>query len=208
MLRDAGVIAVLVIDDAASAAPLAGALFEAGVRAIELTLRTDAAYDAIREVRASWPELAVGVGTVLTEAQVERIVDLGVAFGVAPGLCPGVVEAAQRLGLPFAPGIATPSDIEAALRLGLRVLKYFPAESLGGLRHLQAMVGPYAHRDLQFIPLGGVGPKNAAEYLGSPLIAAIGGSWIAPRDDIRGKRWDVIQRRAVDAIEIARAVNH
>lgn len=208
ILRDSPVVAVLVIDNADAAEPLAEALCDGGINAVELTLRTDAAYHAIRNIRDARPEMRVGVGTVLTPAQAADVAELGAAFAVSPGLNPAVVEAARSLDLPFAPGIATPSDIEVAMSHGLRVLKYFPAESLGGLKHLAAIAGPYAHTGVSFMPLGGLGETNFVSYLESPLISGVGGSWIAPRADIVEQRWDAIRDRAARAMALAREVNN
>ncbi len=198
-LESAGVLAVLVIDDAADAVPLAEALLAGGVNAMELTLRTDAAIDSLKAIRKSLPEMLVGIGTLLLPEQVLQVVAEGAAFGVSPGVNPRVIEAAVKAGLPFAPGIATPSDVEMALSYGCRRLKFFPAESLGGLGYLRAMSPPYNHLGVKYVPLGGVGPKNLAEYIADPLVAAVGGSWLAPRDKIATKDWKGIEQNAREA---------
>ncbi len=197
------VVAVLIIDDARDAVPLAEALVAGGVRSIELTLRTDAAFEALSAIKKGVPEITAGVGTVIFPEQVRPVVDAGADFAVAPGFSRGVVEAALTLGLPFAPGIATPSDIEAALPFGFRVLKFYPAEAMGGLPYLGAMTAPYRHLGLSFVPLGGVNTGNLKEYLASPLIAAVGGSWIAKRELIRAKDWETIRRNAAEATALA-----
>ncbi|MFP4431540.1 MAG: bifunctional 4-hydroxy-2-oxoglutarate aldolase/2-dehydro-3-deoxy-phosphogluconate aldolase [Spirochaetaceae bacterium] len=197
------VVAVLIVDDARDAVPLAEALVAGGVRSMELTLRTDAALEALAAIKKGVPEMTAGVGTVIFPEQVRPIVDAGADFAVAPGFSRGVVEAALTLGLPFAPGIATPSDVEAALPFGFRVLKFYPAEAMGGLPYLSAMTAPYRHLGLSFVPLGGVNPGNLKEYLGSPLIAAVGGSWIAKRELIRAKDWETIRRNASEATALA-----
>lgn len=207
-LETTGVLAVLIIDHAADAVPVAEALLAGGVNAMELTLRTDAAIDALKEIRKSVPEMIVGIGTILMPEQVRQVVDEGAAFGVSPGLNPAVVEAAMKANLPFAPGIATPSDVEMALICGCRRLKFFPAEALGGLNYLRAMSPPYNHLGVKYIPLGGVGPKNLAEYTAEPLVAAVGGSWLAARDKIAAKDWQAIEQNAREArtiIDTARA---
>jgi 2-dehydro-3-deoxyphosphogluconate aldolase / (4S)-4-hydroxy-2-oxoglutarate aldolase len=207
-LETTGVLAVLVIDDAADAVPVAEALLAGGVNAMELTLRTDAAIGALKATRKSVPEMLVGIGTILTPDQVREVVAEGAAFGVSPGINPKVVEAAAEHGLPFAPGIATPSEVELALSFGCRRLKFFPAEALGGLGYLRAMSPPYNHLGVKYVPLGGVGPKNLAEYIADPLIAAVGGSWLAPRDKIASKDWKAIEQNAHEArtiIDTARA---
>jgi len=172
---------------------------------MELTLRTPAAIDALKRIRHEVPDILAGVGTILTPEQVDQAKDAGAAFGVAPGLNRQVVEHADKVGLPFAPGIMTPSDIELAVELGCRNLKFFPAESVGGLATLKSMAAPYQHRDLDFIPLGGLNEKNMGDYLSSPLISAIGGSWIAKRDVIANEDWDGIAETARRAMKIAKA---
>jgi 2-dehydro-3-deoxyphosphogluconate aldolase / (4S)-4-hydroxy-2-oxoglutarate aldolase len=199
ILEATGVLAVLVIDDAADAVPVAEALLAGGVNAMELTLRTDAAVAALKAIRKSVPDMLVGIGTILMPEQVREVVAEGAAFGVSPGINPKVVEAAIESGLPFAPGIATPSEVEMALSFGCRRLKFFPAESLGGLGYLRAMSPPYHHLGVKYVPLGGVGPKNLAEYIADPLVAAVGGSWFAPRDKIAAKDWRSIEQNAREA---------
>jgi 2-dehydro-3-deoxyphosphogluconate aldolase/(4S)-4-hydroxy-2-oxoglutarate aldolase len=184
-----GVIAVLVIDEARDAVPLARALLAGGVTAMELTLRTAAALDALKAIRQEVPEMLAGIGTILTPAQVDDVVKAGAAFGVAPGFNRRVVEAAQANGLSFAPGICTPSDIEAALELGCRLLKFFPAETCGGVKHLESMAAPYLHLGLRYVPLGGLTARNMVDYLATPLVPAVGGSWLAKRDAIKAGDW-------------------
>ena len=170
---------------------------------MELTLRTDAALPALNAIKAEVPDMLAGIGTILTTDQVDQVVEAGAAFGVAPGMNAKVVKHAQERGLPFGPGIMTPSDIEAAIELGCRTIKYFPAESSGGLKHLQNMVAPYQHLGLDFIPLGGLNAGNMQDYLRSPLISAIGGSWIAKKDLINTEDWDQIETNAREARELA-----
>lgn len=205
-VREAGVVAVLVIDRAEDAVPLAEALLAAGVTAMELTLRTPAALQAVEAVRQQVPAMLAGVGTILTAEQVRQVVDVGGAFGVAPGMNPRVVEEAFRLGLPFGPGICTPSDIERALEFDCRTLKFFPAEPSGGLAYLQSIAAPYAHLGVKYVPLGGVSEANMGSYLKDPSIAAVGGSWIATRETIQARNWEAITRRAGAAIAIRDAV--
>ena len=204
-LHRTGVIAVVTVESIDAALPLARALLEGGVTAIELTLRTKAAITILEKLCAEVPELLVGAGTVLTPQQVTQVKAAGAAFAVAPGMNRRVVEAAQAADLPFAPGICTPSDIEAALELDCRCLKFFPSEPLGGLRYLKTMAAPYAHLGLRYIPLGGVSPTNAASYLAEPTVLALGGSWIAPADGIRDGDWSGITRRAREAMQIVHA---
>ena len=201
-----GNIAVLVLEDANKAAPLAHALYEGGIRVLELTLRTPTALDALRVVVKEIPELIVGAGTVLTPDQVKQAQDAGAAFAVAPGFNPRVVQAAKTAGLSFAPGIMTPSEIEAALELECRLLKFFPAGSLGGLKTLVTLSAPYNHLGLRYIPLGGLTPETTGEYLKNPIVAACGGSWIATAELIRNADWEGVRRNAQMATGIAKEV--
>lgn len=195
-IDEAKVIAVLVIDELKDAIPLANALLAGGVTAIELTLRTPVAMEAAQTIKQEVPGLTVGLGTVLTVEQVKAAKAAGIDFAVSPGCNPRIISAAQDLGLSFAPGIVTPTDIEIAIELGCRVLKYFPAETSGGIKHLDGMAAPYNYLGLQFIPLGGVNLSNAQSYLESPLITAIGGSWIAKQSVIQAGDWDTITNNA------------
>ena len=192
----AGVIAVLVVDDAAHAVPLARALLAGGVDAMELTLRTPAAIDALKAIAAEVPEMLAGVGTVLTADQVRAAAEAGAAFGVAPGTNRRVLEAARQHRLPFSPGVATPSELETALEAGCREVKFFPAEASGGLPYLRSMAAPYRHLGVRFLPLGGINWGNVDSYLGEPQVLAIGGSWIATRDQIRSEHWQTITEQA------------
>ncbi len=191
-IERARVIAVVTIDRSEDATPLARALVEGGVHVIELTLRTPAAMESLRAIVQEVPDMIAGVGTVLTPEQADQSRAAGAAFGFAPGMNPRVVQAAISAGLPFAPGVATPSDIERALAMECRLLKFFPAETLGGLTYLKQVSVPYQHLGLKFIPLQGVNSSNLASYLSDPIVAAIGGSWIAPRDDILNRDWPAI----------------
>lgn len=193
------IIAVLTIDDAKDAVPLANALAAGGISAIELTLRTPAALEAIRRIKGEVPEVLVAAGTVLRPDQVGEVVKAGADFAVAPGMNPRVVKAAHDAGLFFGPGIMTPSEIEAALEFSCTLLKFFPAGTTGGLKHLNAMAAPYKHLGVKFIPLGGITQANVREILADPLIAAVGGSWLAKPELVRAGRFDEITRIAREA---------
>lgn len=197
-IDDAGIIAVLIIDEVKHAVPVARALIEGGVTAIELTLRTHAAMDAAKAIKKEVPEMTLGFGTVLTVDQVKAVVDVGADFAVSPGCNPRIIREADRLGLSFAPGVMTPTDIEMALEEGCRILKYFPAETSGGMAHLTSMVAPYQYLGLKFIPLGGCNIDNAGSYLQSDLITAIGGTWVAKRPLIQTEDWEAITNNAKD----------
>ncbi|MDG2127107.1 MAG: bifunctional 4-hydroxy-2-oxoglutarate aldolase/2-dehydro-3-deoxy-phosphogluconate aldolase [Fuerstiella sp.] len=197
-----GVISVLIIDDVAHAVPLARALLAGGVDAMELTLRTGAAIDSLKQIREHVPEMLAGIGTVLTAKQVDQVVAAGAHFAVSPGLNPDVVERAQELNLPFAPGVMTPSEIEAALELGCRELKFFPAEPSGGQKMLDSIRAPYAHLGIRFVPLGGVNAGNMESWLRNPGVLAVGGSWLTPRDVVAAGDWAEVTRRAAEARSI------
>ncbi|MBE6426738.1 MAG: bifunctional 4-hydroxy-2-oxoglutarate aldolase/2-dehydro-3-deoxy-phosphogluconate aldolase [Planctomycetaceae bacterium] len=200
-VSDCGAIAVLVIDEAANAVPTAKALLDGGICAMELTLRTPAALEALANIRRELPEMLAGVGTILTPEQVMQAAEADAAFGVAPGLNENVVLAAQSAGLPFAPGIMTPSEIEKAVSLGCRELKLFPSEPLGGMKYLKSIAAPYAHLGLKYLPLGGLTLENIGPYVESPHLLALGGSWIANRELIRNRDWAAITANARAARE-------
>lgn len=195
-IEAAGVIAVLVIDRPEDAILAADALVAGGVDAIELALRTPASLEALRQLKRVRPALLVGAGTVLAPSQVSQVIDTGADFAVAPGCNPRVLAAATRSGLPFGPGVATPSDIEAALEHGCNLLKFFPAEPSGGLPYLKTMTAPYAHLGLRYVPLGGINESSAAAYLAEPSVAALGGSWLAPRELVQKQDFAEITTRA------------
>ncbi|MGB4572322.1 MAG: bifunctional 4-hydroxy-2-oxoglutarate aldolase/2-dehydro-3-deoxy-phosphogluconate aldolase [Rectinemataceae bacterium] len=198
-LKMKGVIAVLVIDDPEKAVPVARILVEAGIDAMELALRTPSSLESLGRIVEEVPEMLAGVGTVLRAEQVWEAKEKGASFIVTPGTNRAVIEAALHHGMPIAPGIAVPSDIETALEYGCRILKIFPAESLGGLPYLRAINAPYAHLGIRYIPLGGVSEVNCGSYLAEPAVLAVGGSWIAPREAIQKGNWDAIRASAVRA---------
>jgi 2-dehydro-3-deoxyphosphogluconate aldolase / (4S)-4-hydroxy-2-oxoglutarate aldolase len=205
-IHKTGVIAVLVIDDVKDALPLADALLKGGVDIMELTLRTDAAMGALKVILEERPQMTVGIGTILTLEQVEIVALSGAAFGVAPGTNPRIVDLAKREALPFAPGIMTPSDIETAIEFGCKLLKFFPAQSSGGLAHLKNISAPYQHLGLKFIPLGGVNQENLSSYIQTPNVAAVGGSWLATRDMINAGEWENITKNAAKAVGVVRKI--
>lgn len=191
-----GIIAVLIVDEVRHAAPLANALLKGGVDTIELTLRTPAAIEAAKIIKREVPEITLGFGTVLTVNQVKTVVDIGADFAVSPGCNPKIIAEARKQDLSFAPGVMTPTDIEIAVQEGCRILKFFPAETSGGLKHLESMSAPYNYLGLKFIPLGGCNIGNAPMYLESDLITAIGGTWVAKRSLIQSEDWTAITENA------------
>lgn len=201
-----GIVPVLEIEQEEQAVPTALALAAGGLPAAEVTLRTPAALESIRRIAYRAPEVLVGAGTVLTLEQARAARDAGAQFLVAPGLVPPVVSWALEQGIPVLPGVMTPSEITAALSLGLNLLKFFPAEPLGGVRTIEAMSDPFPW--LRFIPTGGIRPENIAVYLRSQRILAVGGSWMARRAAISAGQFEQIEtltRQAVAAVREARA---
>jgi 2-dehydro-3-deoxyphosphogluconate aldolase/(4S)-4-hydroxy-2-oxoglutarate aldolase len=198
-LRKLGVVPVVAIENAAHALPLADALIRGGLPVAEITFRTAAGAEVMQRIAAERPQVLVGAGTVLTVQQVKLAKSSGARFAVAPGFNPDVVKAAQDLELPFFPGIMTPSDIEGALSLGCRMLKFFPAGPAGGAKMLQAISAPYAHLGVRFMPTGGVTLDNLGDYLAMSSVPAAGGTWIATTDAIRNEDWKGIEAKAAAA---------
>lgn len=197
-----GVVPVIVVDSADSALPVADALLEGGLPLVEITFRTAAAAEAIGRICRQRPEMLVGAGTLVTAENVDAASDCGARFGVAPGLNPDRVEQAKRRGLPFVPGVCTPSEVERALALGCTLLKFFPSEAAGGVAMLKALAGPYGHLNVQFLPTGGVNTENLVSYLTLPCVAAVAGTWIATKADIAECKWSTIRDRCKRAVEI------
>ena len=201
-LRATGLVPVIVIDDPDRAEPLAEALERGGLACAEVTFRTPRATEALQRIAKRFPGFLVGAGTVLTIEQASRARDAGAQFAVAPGLNVHVVEHCQRIGLPMYPGVATPSDVETALSLGLRLVKLFPAEALGGIRYLTAIAAPYG--EMAFMPTGGITRETLSAYLALPRVAACGGSWIAPAEWIAAGEFDRIATATTEAMTIVR----
>ncbi len=197
------IVPVVVLDDAEFAEPLAEALLAGGLDIMEITFRTEAAEESIRRIATQFPEILLGAGTLLEKEQVQRAKDAGAVFGLAPGLNPNIISAANKIGLQFSPGVMTPSDVEMALALGCKLLKFFPAEVAGGVDMLKALSGPYGHTGVKFIPTGGVTSENIRSYLKLPIVAAIGGSWMVDKKLINEKKWSEITRITRHAIETA-----
>ena len=194
------IIPVIVIDNADDALPLAEALLEGGMDVIEVTFRTAAAAEAIERIGKQFPEMLLGAGTVLTEEQAQRALDAGVKFGLAPGLNPAIVNYFKKAETLFIPGIMTPSEIEQALSLGCKMIKFFPAGPAGGPKMLNALAGPYASQGIQVCPTGGVSLDNMNEYLSLPIVSNVGGSWLATKQQIADKQWSVITEQAKAAL--------
>ena len=200
-----GIIALLEIESEKDAIPAAKAILDGGVTVIELLLRTPAAIPSISLITREFPQICLGIGTIIQAGQVTTVKkQAGVRFGVSPGLNPDIVREAVAADLPFVPGIATPSELESAISLGCRVVKFFPAEGMGGLNFLKSINAPYNHLGIKYIPLGGVTQENMANYAKFSPVLAIGGSWIASKDLINAQDWQEITNRAREAKDIWR----
>lgn len=196
-------VPVAVIDRMEDAEPLAAALIAGGLTHIEVTLRTACALDAMARIRTAFPEMVVGAGTILDRTVLPKLVDMGIAFGVSPGLNPSVIEAAQKLDFTMIPGTITPSEVEHALSLGLKLLKFFPAEAAGGVEMLKALAGPYGHTGVKFVPTGGINAAKLARYLAVPTTAAVGGSWFVDRKLVHAGDFREITRLTKEAVAAA-----
>jgi 2-dehydro-3-deoxyphosphogluconate aldolase/(4S)-4-hydroxy-2-oxoglutarate aldolase len=197
----APVMPVLVIDDIATAVPLAEALVAGGLKALEITLRTPAALGAIRAMADAVPDAVVGVGTLRSADDVAASVDAGARFGVSPGLSHAILDAAEKASLPMLPGVATPSEAMAAAERGHKLLKFFPAEANGGVPVLKAWASPLS--GVSFCPTGGVTAENAPSYLALDNVIIVGGTWIAPPKLIQAGNWAEIEERARLACQLA-----
>lgn len=197
-MGEVGIVPVIAIKDAEDAVPLAKALNAGDLPIAEITFRTEAAEESIKRIAAEVPEVMVGAGTVLTIDQAKRAVAAGAKFIVAPGFNEKVVDYCLKNNIPITPGISTPSEIEKALEKGLEVLKFFPAEALGGLKTIKALAGPYT--TVKFYPTGGITPDNITDYVTYDRIFTCGGSWMVKPDLIAAKRFDEITRLCKEAI--------
>ncbi|GAA4242230.1 bifunctional 4-hydroxy-2-oxoglutarate aldolase/2-dehydro-3-deoxy-phosphogluconate aldolase [Actinomadura meridiana] len=193
----APVVPVVVLDDADAAVPLARALVDGGLPVIEVTLRTPAALAAITRIAAEVPDAVVGAGTVVRPQDAERSAAAGARFLVSPGCTSRLQAAMAATGLPFLPGVATASEALALLESGITAMKFFPAEAAGGIGYLNSLRGPLPQ--IRFCPTGGVGPKNAADYLALENVGCVGGSWVTPADAVRDGDWDRVRALAAEA---------
>jgi len=197
----AGVVPVVVIEDVRNAIPTAEALLKGGVDVMEITLRTKAGLDSIRTVAANCPDVLVGAGTVLTLDQCKACVEAGAKFIVSPGLDRAIVQWCVQNGVAATPGVATPTEITEALALGVKVVKFFPANIYGGLPAMKALAAPFG--DVKFIPTGGVNAQNLPEYIAAPFVHAVGGSWLCDKADIASNNWAKITTLCAEALQIA-----
>lgn len=205
LIKKTGIVPVVVLDDAKDAEPLAKALMEGGLPCAEVTFRTAAAEESIRIMSEKFPEMLVGAGTVLTVDQVNRAVKAGAKFIVSPGLTPEIVKYCQNIGVPVFPGVVTPSEIQTALNLGLKVVKFFPAEPSGGLKMIQAMCAAFV--GLKIMPTGGINATNVVDYLKDEKhILACGGSWMVKGDLIKAGEFDKIREMTAEAAKIVKDI--
>ena len=199
-----GVVPVVVIEDVKDALPLAKALVEGGLPCAEVTFRTEAAAEAIRQMTEAYPEMLVGAGTVLTTAQVNEAVKAGAKFIVSPGFDTEIVNYCLEKEIPIFPGCVTPSEVAQAVKRGLKVVKFFPAEPAGGVAMIKAMAAPY--NQLRFMPTGGIGTQNLKDYLGFDKIICCGGSWMVKADLIKNGEFEKICNLTKEAKELAKSI--
>ncbi len=203
LLRDAGILPIVTVDSVDQARRLADALLAGGLRSIELTLRTPVALEALAALKKSLPEIVIGAGTVLTEAQIRGSIDAGADFLVTPGTPPAMADALARAPLPVVPGAATPTELLSLMARGFRVCKLFPATAVGGLAMLKGLAAPLA--GLKLCPTGGIGEKDAAEYLAQPNVVCIGGSWMVAKEWLAAGDYAKVTESATRATAIAQA---
>jgi 2-dehydro-3-deoxyphosphogluconate aldolase/(4S)-4-hydroxy-2-oxoglutarate aldolase len=199
LFKAATVIPVLTIERPGDAVPLARALVAGGVKVLEVTLRTPVAIEAAKAMMAEVPEAVVGIGTILNGDDLARAKSLGAKFGISPGGTPDLLKAAAEADLPFAPGVATASEVMQALAHGFDIVKFFPAEQSGGIKTLRALAGPFPQ--IRVCPTGGIGEANAAAWLAEPNVLAVGGSWLCPAADVRAANWAGISAMCARAMK-------
>jgi len=203
LFKSARVVPVIAINRIEDAVPLARALVKGGVRTLEVTLRTPVAAEAAKVIIAEVPDAIVGIGTILNADDLASAENLGAQFGISPGATPELLKAAAGSSLPFVPGIATASELMAALAHGFDLVKFFPAEQSGGIKALRALAGPFPQA--RFCPTGGIGEANAAAWLAEPNVVAVGGSWLCSAGDIKSGNWAGISALCERAMNSAKA---
>ena len=203
-LQKLGIVPVVVLDRAEDALPLAERLVKGGLPCAEVTFRTAAAEESIRQMAKAFPDMIIGAGTVLTCEQADRAIDAGAKFIVSPGVNPKVTEHVLKKGIPMTPGVCTPTEIEAALQFDLDVLKFFPAEPSGGLKMIKALAAPYV--GVNFMPTGGISAANVRDYLAYDRIVACGGSWMVAGNLVKEGKFDEIGRLVKEAADIVKEI--
>lgn len=204
IIENCGVIPVVVLEDAANAVPLAKALLAGGINICEITFRTAAAEEAIRQISLNMPEMIVGAGTVITKEQLKAATDAGAKFIVSPGSDLEVIRYAKELGVYMLPGAVTPTEVMQLIKEDIKVIKFFPAENYGGLKTIKAISAPFPN--IKFVPTGGVSLSNLSTYLEFNKIAAVGGSWLCTKDLIKDGKWDEITKLSKEAMDIFKSV--
>ena len=196
------IVAGFSVQNLDDAIPIAKSLMEGGINVIELTLRTKNSLKAVEMIAKSVQDMVIGVGTILTTDQLLQVKDNGAHFGVSPGLNKRVLQYAEEIDFSFAPGIAAPSDLDCAIDMGYRFVKFFPAEGMGGVNYLKSISAPFSHLDVKYFPLGGINSNNMNEYLNVDNVIAIGGSWIVKDQLVSNKQWKEITNRALEVRNI------
>ena len=204
IIENCGVIPVVVLEDAANAVPLAKSLLAGGINICEITFRTAAAEEAIRQIALNVPDMIVGAGTVITKEQAKAAIDAGAKFIVSPGSDLEVIRYAKELGVYMLPGAVTPTEVMQLIKEDIKVVKFFPAENYGGLKTIKAISAPFPN--IKFVPTGGVSLSNLTAYLEFDKIAAVGGSWLCTKDLITNGKWDEITKLSKEAMDIFRTV--
>ena len=203
-IQSIGIVPVVVLEDAGNAVPLSDALCKAGVPCAEVTFRTEAAKESIRLMKQAHPDMLVGAGTVLTKEQVDEATEAGAVFIVSPGFDPEIVDYCIEKNIPVFPGCVTASEVAQAVKRGLKVVKFFPAEAFGGIKTIKALSAPYSQ--LKFMPTGGVSVNNLKDYLSCDKIICCGGSWMVKGDMIKAGEFDKIARMTKEAAELAKSI--
>ncbi len=204
IIENCGIIPVVVLDDVSNAVPLAKALLAGGINICEITFRTAAAEESIRQIALNVPEMIVGAGTVITKEQLKAATDAGAKFIVSPGSDLEVIRYAKELGVYMLPGAVTPTEIMQLIKEDIKVVKFFPAENYGGLKTIKALSAPFPN--IKFVPTGGVSLSNLTAYLEFDKIAAVGGSWLCTKDLIKDGKWDEITKLSKEAMDIFKSV--
>ncbi len=202
-LGNVKVVPVLAIEKVEDGVKMCEILSRCGLKAAEVTFRTKAAEGIIKEAAIQFPDLVLGAGTVLNKDDLHRAFNAGAKFAVAPGFNPVIVEEAIKSGYPFFPGFCTPSELEQIMQFGITMVKFFPAEAMGGTKMLSNIIAPYKHLGIHIMPTGGVNTGNLGDYLSIPQIACAGGTWVGKADDINAGNWDKIETIVKDTVKLA-----
>jgi 2-dehydro-3-deoxyphosphogluconate aldolase/(4S)-4-hydroxy-2-oxoglutarate aldolase len=196
------IIPIIVPENAEDVIPVCKALSAGGLKVAEITFRTPSVREALGLMKTNFPDFTLGAGTVTEMEELESCIQLGAQFAVSPGLNPEIVKRALELNFPFFPGVCTPTEVDTALRLGCKILKFFPSDVMGGTKALKALYGPFKHKGVKFIPTGGINDTNLKEHLSTPGVIAIGGSWLVDKTILHEKTWDKITQRTREALSI------